>query len=470
MRVLAAMSGGVDSAVAAALAVEAGHDVTGVHLALVRRTRSRSAPAPAAAAPVEDARDARRAADVLGIPFYVWDLSDRFARRRRRRLRRRVRRRADPNPCLRCNERIKFSAVLDRAVALGFDAVCHRALRPARDRPDGVLSCTARSTPPRTSRTCSAVLDADAAATRRSSRSATRQKSEVRAEAAARGLAGGGQAGLATTSASSPTATPRGSSTTGSAPERATSSTPTASRSGSTPARTTSLSVSAAGCGWAYQPPMASRASFSTSHPVSNTVTVGPRESLAVRRIEGVRPRWTQAPRRTAWRGLAQLRAHGLPVVAHATASDDRVEMILNRRSLESLRARPQCSTTAAGWSAAPPSPPPTREQSAMTGDAAAGPLHWHRFLARHRHGVCDQDRVRRSALTCRTCRNYPHVARTPSWLVARLRCWPASSSISSRQAGGSPMAPAVITGWRSRRCAPTSTCSRNWPRATRDP
>jgi tRNA-specific 2-thiouridylase len=63
--------------------------------------------------------------------------------------------------------------------------------------------------------------------------------------------------------------------------------------------------------------------------PVSNTVTVGPRESLAVWRIEGVRPRWTQAPRHTAWRGLVQLRAHGVPVVAHATASEERVEMIL---------------------------------------------------------------------------------------------------------------------------------------------
>ena len=123
MKVLAAMSGGVDSAVAAARAVEAGHDVTGVHLAL--------SPSPAShrdgargCCTLEDAHDARRAADVLGIPFYVWDLADRF--------------RADvvddfvaeyeagrtPNPCVRCNERIKFAAVLDKALALGFDAVC----------------------------------------------------------------------------------------------------------------------------------------------------------------------------------------------------------------------------------------------------------------------------------------------------------------------------------------------------------
>ena len=136
MKLLAALSGGVDSAVAAALAVDAGHDVTAVHLALssspaALRSGSRGCCSR------EDARDAGRVADVLGIPFYVWDLAEQF--------------RADviddfvasyaagltPNPCLRCNEKIKFAAVLDRALALGFDAVVtghHASLV------DGVLS------------------------------------------------------------------------------------------------------------------------------------------------------------------------------------------------------------------------------------------------------------------------------------------------------------------------------------------
>ena len=92
MRVLAAMSGGVDSAVAAARAVEAGHDVTGVHLALSSNPQSFRTGARGCCT-LEDARDARRAADVLGIPFYVWDLAERFRAGRRRRLRRRVRRR-----------------------------------------------------------------------------------------------------------------------------------------------------------------------------------------------------------------------------------------------------------------------------------------------------------------------------------------------------------------------------------------
>ncbi|AGE36310.1 tRNA 2-thiouridine(34) synthase MnmA [Corynebacterium urealyticum] len=122
MRVVAAMSGGVDSAVAAARALEAGHEVIGVHLALSQSPEAVRAGSRGCCS-LEDSADARRVADKLGIPFYVWDFSDRF--------------KADvidnfvdsyaigetPNPCLRCNEKIKFEALLDRSIALGFDAV-----------------------------------------------------------------------------------------------------------------------------------------------------------------------------------------------------------------------------------------------------------------------------------------------------------------------------------------------------------
>ncbi|MGW7295197.1 tRNA 2-thiouridine(34) synthase MnmA [Streptomyces xiamenensis] len=123
LRVLAAMSGGVDSAVAAARAVEAGHEVTGVHLALSANPQSFRTGARGCCT-IEDSRDARRAADVIGIPFYVWDLAERFRQDVVEDFIAEYRAGRTPNPCLRCNEKIKFAALLDKALALGFDAVC----------------------------------------------------------------------------------------------------------------------------------------------------------------------------------------------------------------------------------------------------------------------------------------------------------------------------------------------------------
>ncbi|WP_216215743.1 tRNA 2-thiouridine(34) synthase MnmA [Amycolatopsis aidingensis] len=123
MRVLAAMSGGVDSAVAAARAVAAGHDVVGVHLALsakpgTLRTGSRGC------CTIEDSHDARRAADILGIPFYVWDFAERFTEEVVETFVGEYAAGRTPNPCVTCNEKIKFEALLEKAMALGFDAVC----------------------------------------------------------------------------------------------------------------------------------------------------------------------------------------------------------------------------------------------------------------------------------------------------------------------------------------------------------
>ncbi len=123
LKVLAAMSGGVDSATAAARAVDAGHEVTGVHLALSSNPKSYRTGARGCCT-LEDARDARRAADVIGIPFYVWDMAERFHRDVVEDFVAEYSAGRTPNPCLRCNEKIKFAAVLDRALALGFDAVC----------------------------------------------------------------------------------------------------------------------------------------------------------------------------------------------------------------------------------------------------------------------------------------------------------------------------------------------------------
>src|ERR1019366_3026362 len=122
MKVVAAMSGGVDSAVAAARAVDAGHEVIGVHLALSSNPQKYRSGARGCCT-IEDSHDARRAADMIGIPFYMWDMAEEFHAGVVENFIEEYSLGRTPNPCLRCNEKIKFAAVLDRATALGYDAV-----------------------------------------------------------------------------------------------------------------------------------------------------------------------------------------------------------------------------------------------------------------------------------------------------------------------------------------------------------
>jgi tRNA-specific 2-thiouridylase len=138
MKLIAAMSGGVDSAVAAARAKEAGHDVIGVHLALSKNPQKYRSGARGCCT-VEDSHDARRAADVIGIPFYIWDMSDEFHSNVVENFLAEYARGNTPNPCLRCNEKIKFEAVLDRAQAMGFDGVVTGHYAQTRESKEGKL-------------------------------------------------------------------------------------------------------------------------------------------------------------------------------------------------------------------------------------------------------------------------------------------------------------------------------------------
>jgi tRNA-uridine 2-sulfurtransferase len=129
--VLVAMSGGVDSAVAAALLVGQGHEVTGVHLKLADLPVADQVPGHGCCT-FDDAQDARRTAQVLGIPFYVWDMSETFQREVEGPFARAYAAGTTPNPCVTCNERVKYAALLDRALAVGFDALAtghHARLR-----------------------------------------------------------------------------------------------------------------------------------------------------------------------------------------------------------------------------------------------------------------------------------------------------------------------------------------------------
>ncbi|MEX0663532.1 MAG: tRNA 2-thiouridine(34) synthase MnmA [Acidimicrobiia bacterium] len=117
MNVLVAMSGGVDSSVAAALLLDAGHDVTGVTLRLWGGNTD------SGCCSVGDVEDARRVAAQLGVPHYVFNLTEQFDASVVAPYVEGYAAGRTPNPCVECNRSIKFGVLLGRARALGFDAV-----------------------------------------------------------------------------------------------------------------------------------------------------------------------------------------------------------------------------------------------------------------------------------------------------------------------------------------------------------
>ncbi|HLH58734.1 MAG TPA: tRNA 2-thiouridine(34) synthase MnmA [Streptosporangiaceae bacterium] len=304
LRVLAALSGGVDSATAAARAVDAGHDVTAVHLALSANPSSYRTGARGCCT-LEDARDARRAADVIGIPFYVWDMAERFHADVVEDFVAEYAAGRTPNPCVRCNEKIKFAAVLDRAIALGFDAVCtgHHA-RLA----DGVLRRSVDLGKDQSY--VLAVLTRDQLAHAMFPLGDT-TKAQVRAEAARRGL------GVADKPDSHDVCFIADGDTRGFL----------AGQLGAAPGPIVDSSGAALGThdgAYAFtvgqrrglrldRPAADGRPRYVLSiEPVSRTVTVGTAEELRVRDIAAERPVWTGCePLAGSRECLVQLRAHG---------------------------------------------------------------------------------------------------------------------------------------------------------------
>jgi tRNA-specific 2-thiouridylase len=120
-RVVVAMSGGVDSAVAAGLLVRAGYEVIGITMRLWTLDDPDAPVGKKRCCSVEDTDDARQAADVLGIPHYVLNMEREFRDRVVDYFVAEYGRGRTPNPCLACNEHVKFRSLLDRAVALDAD-------------------------------------------------------------------------------------------------------------------------------------------------------------------------------------------------------------------------------------------------------------------------------------------------------------------------------------------------------------
>ncbi|MFI7587828.1 tRNA 2-thiouridine(34) synthase MnmA [Spongisporangium articulatum] len=318
MKVLAAMSGGVDSAVAAARVAEAGHEVVGVHLALSRNPASHRVGARGCCT-VEDAGDARRAADRIGIPFYVWDLAEQFERDVIEDFVAEYSAGRTPNPCVKCNEKIKFSALLDKALALGFDAVAtghyaqvlpgvdgpelHRAVDEAKDQ-SYVLAVLG---PERLSRALFPLGDTP--------------KEAVREEAEARGLR------VATKPDSHDICFIADGDTAGFLAERlGTREGPIVDSSGAvlgTHEGAYAFTVGQRkGLGLSRPEPGGRPRYVLSIEPVSNTVVVGSVEELSVSSLSAGAPTWCGAPPAVGDRVGVQVRAHGAEVPAVLTGLD----------------------------------------------------------------------------------------------------------------------------------------------------
>ncbi len=263
---------------------------------------------------------------MLGIPFYVWDVAERFTTDVVDDFVAEYAAGRTPNPCVRCNERIKFAAVLDRALALGFDAVAtghyariiggglHRAVDGEKDQ-SYVL----------------AVLRPDQIAAAMFPLGESR-KTDVRAEAARRGLAvadkpdshdicfipSGDTAGWLR------------------------------SRLGDAPGEIVDESGAVLGShGGTYAFTVGQRRGLALTRPapdgrpryvlsispVERTVTVGPLERLDVNRIECGAPTWCgQEPVHDPIPALAQVRAHAEPVQCRARVLDGGLVVDLDDR------------------------------------------------------------------------------------------------------------------------------------------
>jgi tRNA-specific 2-thiouridylase len=266
-------------------------------------------------------------ADVLGLPYYVWDFAEKFRAEVVDDFLAEYAAGRTPNPCLRCNERIKFTAVLDKAVGLGFDAVCTGHYAQISDGPAGPELHRAVD-PDKDQSYVLAVLDHD-----QISRSlfplGDSLKSDVRQEANARGLL------VADKPDSHDICFISDGDTKGFLASHL------GERSGQV------LDSNGAvlgehdgayaftvgqrkGLGLTVSTPDRSPRYVLSIEPATNTVTVGPRASLAVNEIVAERPRWCGPPVADGAVSSLQYRAHGETVSGRVQVQSDGIRAVLD--------------------------------------------------------------------------------------------------------------------------------------------
>jgi tRNA-specific 2-thiouridylase len=133
MRVVVAMSGGVDSSVAAALLAEQGHDVIGLSMQLYDQSNGSFG----GCCTLDDLNDARRVATAIGIPHYILNFEQRFQETVVSNFVREYSSGRTPLPCAHCNSDLKFSTLLDRAHGFGAEHVATGHYARVEQAPDG---------------------------------------------------------------------------------------------------------------------------------------------------------------------------------------------------------------------------------------------------------------------------------------------------------------------------------------------